>query len=266
MFKQFFGLKYNPFTKEIPPEHLFSSAYLKELDSRLKYLQEVRGIGLLAGESGAGKSAALGRYAANLNPALFKVCYFALSTVTVLEFYQGLAMTLGEEPKHKKVALFHQIQQAIYSLYYDRRITPVIILDEIQLASNKVLEDLRLLFNFQMDSKNPFVLILSGQPLIRNKLALNVNNPLRQRLAVHYFLHGLKEEELPFYCQSRFKLAGLSEEIITPAAYGAIHSITNGLPRLVNNLITACLLCACAKRQKQIDEEVVYQAQQELNL
>jgi len=114
-----------------------------------------------------------------------------------------------------------------------------------------------------MDSKNPFVLILSGQPLIRNKLTLNVNNPLRQRLTVHYFLHGLKEEELPFYCQSRFKLAGLSEEIITPAAYGAIHSITNGLPRLVNNLITACLLCACAKRQKH--EEVVYQAQQELN-
>lgn len=242
MFKQFFGLKYNPFTKEVPPEHLFLSTYLKELDSRLKYLQDTRGIGLLTGEPGVGKSAALRRYAHNLNPALFKVCYFALSTVTVLEFYQGLAITLGEEPQHKKVALFHQIQQAICSLYFDRRITPVIILDEIQLASNKVLEDLRLLFNFQMDSKNPFVLIISGQSLIRNKLSLNVNNPLRQRLTVQYFLPGLKEEELLPYCQSRLKLAGCLQEIFTAAAHTAIYSVTNGLPRLVNNLVTACRL------------------------
>jgi hypothetical protein len=68
-----------------------------------------------------------------------------LSTVTLLEFYQGLALELGEEPKFKKIALFHQIQRAINVLYNDRRITPVIILDEIQLASNKVLEDLWLI-------------------------------------------------------------------------------------------------------------------------
>ncbi|MDA8211654.1 MAG: AAA family ATPase [Clostridia bacterium] len=266
MFTQFFGLKFNPFSKEIPTEQLFLSQDLMELNSRLKYLQQTRGIGLVAGEPGAGKSTALRKYVTELNPVLYKSCYFSLATVTVLEFYQGLALELGEEPKHKKVAIFHQIQQAISSMYDERRITPVIVLDEIHLASNKLLEDLRLIFNFRMDSQNPFILILSGQPLIRNKLSLNINNPLRQRLAVKYIMQGLKENELKDYCITRLKLAGLHEDIFTGPALEAINSVTGGLPRLVNNLVTNCLLVACEKKQRQIDEEVVYQAQNELNL
>lgn len=266
MFTQFFGLKFNPFSKEILADQLFLSRDIVELDSRLKYLQHTRGISLVVGEPGAGKSTALCRYVGELNPALYKYCYFALSTVTVLEFYQGLAIELVEEPKHKKLAIFHQIQRAICSMYYDRRITPVIVLDEFHMPSNKLLEDLRLIFNFKMDSQNPFILILSGQPLIRSKLSLNINNPLRQRLAVKYIMSGLEKDELKEYCQSRLKLAGSHEKIFTESSLEAIYSITNGLPRLVNNLVTACLLYACEHKQRQIDEEFVYQAQGELNI
>lgn len=117
------------------------------------------------------------------------------------------------------MAIFHQIQQAINSMYNDRRITPVIILDEIHLASNKLLEDLRLIFNFKMDSQNPFILILAGQPLIRSKLTLNINNPLRQRLVVKYFLQGLKLEETKEYCFTRLRQAGLVEEVFTESAF-----------------------------------------------
>ena len=265
MFKQYFGLKFNPFTKEISTEHLYSSGDLLELSSRLEYLQGIRGIGLLAGEAGSGKSTALRRYTDNLNPSLYKHVYFSLSTVTVMEFYHGLAMELGEQPKHKKVAVFYQIQQAINSLYYDRRITPVIILDEIHMASNKLLEDLRLIFNFKMDSQNPYILILAGQPLIRNKLSLNINNPLKQRLAVQFYLKGLRAEEVKDYCESRLKLAGVNEEIFTVAALEAMYSVTGGLPRLLNNLATSCLLYACDKKQRQVDEETVYQAQGEIS-
>ncbi|CEP66868.1 AAA+ ATPase domain [Moorella glycerini] len=214
-----------------------------ELASRLKYLQQVRGIGLITGEVGCGKTTALRKFLSELNPAQYKACYFALSTVTVLEFYQGLALSLGEEPNHKKVYIFHQIQAAITSLYADRHIIPVIVLDEIHLAANKILEDLRLLFNFQMDSQNPFILILAGQTLFRSRLSLNVNNPLRQRLTVKYFLQGLKPEELKDYCLSRLQKDGLHEDIFTPAAFETIYAITKGLPRLINNLVTTCMIC-----------------------
>jgi len=263
MFTQFFGLKFNPFNKEIGFDQLFMGQDLKELESRLKYLQKVRGIGLLAGEPGCGKTTALRKYVNELNPAYFKSCYFALSTVTVLEFYRGLAVELGEQPQHKKVSIFKQIQGAISSFYYERHVTPVIILDEIHLANNKILEDLRLLFNFNMDSQNPFILILAGQPLIRNKLALNINTPLRQRLTVKHFMYGLKQEEVKDYCLSRLQIAGLHDEVFTPAAIEAIYGITKGLPRLVNNLVTTCLIVASGKKERQIDEDIVYQAQQE---
>lgn len=265
MFTQFFNLKFNPFTKEIPVDKLFLSKNLEELTSRLIYLQKARGIGLIVGEAGTGKTTGLRRYAQGLNPALFQFFYFPLATVTVQEFYRGLAVELGEEPRHKKVDLFRQIQSAICSMYYERRVTPIIILDEIHMASNRLLEDLRLIFNFNMDSENPFILVLAGQPLIRNKLTLNTNNPLRQRIVVKHVMNSIQKDELGKYLQTRLAFGGTHEELFTQPSIEAIFGATSGVPRLVNSLATNCLLYACEKRQHQIDEETVYQAQSELN-
>ncbi|HHW47739.1 MAG TPA: AAA family ATPase [Clostridiaceae bacterium] len=266
MFRQFFGLKYNPFGKEIDISDVYESEDMKELNSRFRYIQNIRGIFLLVGEPGMGKSTALRKFAAGLNPGLYKPCYFSLSTVTVMDFYRGLLISLGEEPSHKKVTMFHQIQQAIASLYYNQKITPVIMLDEVQLLSNSILEELRLLFNFKMDSENPFILILSGQSQIRNKLQLAVNAPLRQRIAVKYVMQGLKPEELPDYISTRLKAAGLHENIFTQTATEAIYSASKGTPRLVNSLATASLMYACSIKQKHIDEEIVYQGQRDIDV
>lgn len=264
MFEQFFGLKFNPFTKEIDCSALFKGQESTEVEARLKYLEQTRGIGLIVGEPGVGKSTALRNYTYNLNPSLYKMCYFALSTVTVKEFYRGLAALLGQEPKFQKVALFEQIQSSIINLYKENRITPVIILDEIHLASNAILEDLRLLFNFSMDSQNPFILILAGQPLIRNKLSLAINSPLKQRIVMKYTMQGLKEDEIESYCTSRLKTAGSTEEIFTPEAFTAIYGLTQGYPRLINTLITTALLYAYSQKNRVIDQEIIYQANSEI--
>ncbi len=99
---------------------MFLSNNLEELTSRLMYLQNARGgIGLIIGEAGTGKTTALRKYAQSLNPALFQSFYFPLATVTVQEFYRGgLALELGEEPKHKKVDLFTR---------FSRRLVPCIM-------------------------------------------------------------------------------------------------------------------------------------------
>ena len=152
------------------------------------------------------------------------------------------------------------------SLYYNQKITPVIILDEVQMLSNSILEELRLLFSFRMDSENPFILILSGQSQIRNKLQLAVNAPLKQRITVKYIMQGLKLEELPDYIDTRLKAAGLYENIFTQTAIEAIYSASKGIPRLVNNLVTASLMYACSIKQKHIDEEIVYQGQKDFDI
>ncbi len=260
MFTQHFDLKFNPFDKEIPTDKLFASRDSKELDSRLKYMLDSRGICLLVGEPGSGKSTALRKLCDNLNRSLYKPCYLPLTTLTVKEFYQAMAALLGETPSHKKFNLFQQIQDCIQSLYYEQRITPVIIVDEIHMAPTSILDDLRLLFNFKHDSANPFVLILAGQPQIRNKLALNTCYPLRQRITMRYSMQGLSLEETAEYCNSRIKLAGCPLEIFAPQALSAIHTVSGGLPRAINNIVVASLIYSASRKQAIVDEEAVFQA------
>ena len=260
MFRQHFGLKFNPFNKEISIDKLFSSRDTKELDSRLKYILENRGICLIVGEPGSGKSVGLRNLTDNMNRSLYKPCYLQLTTLTVKDFYQAIAMLLGEIPRHRKVQLFNQIQDSIQSLYYEQHITPVIIIDEIHMAPMSILDDLRLLFNFKMDSANPFVLILAGQPQIRNKLALNACYPLRQRITMRYSMQGLSIEETADYCISRMKIAGCTGDIFTPPALEAIHTISGGIPRNINNIAITSLMYSTERKMLTVDEEAVYQA------
>jgi len=260
MFRQYFGLKFNPFDKEIPTDKLFESRDMQELDSRLKYMLDTRGICLIVGEPGSGKSTGLRRLYENLNRSLYKPCYLPLTTLTVKEFYQAMASMLGETPAYKKVTLFSQIQGCIQNLYYEQRITPVIIIDEVHMAPTSVLDDLRLLFNFKVDSVNPFVLILAGQPPIRNKLALNSCYPLRQRITMRYSMQGFTAEETADYCKSRMKIAGSSNEVFLPSALAAIHTVSGGFPRNINNVAVASLMYCTHKKLMQVDEEAVYQA------
>lgn len=260
MFRQHFELKFNPFDKEISTDKTFTSQDTKELDSRLKYMLESRGICLIVGEPGSGKTTGLRRLVDNMNRSLYKPCYLPLTTLTVKEFYHALALLLGEIPVHKKVQLFNQIQGSIQNLYYEQRITPVIIVDEIHMAPMSILDDLRLLFNFKMDSANPFVLILAGQPQIRNRLALNTCYPLRQRITMRYSMQGLTLEETADYCNSRMKIAGCMNEVFTSSALSAIHTISGGVPRTINNIAVQSLMYSTVRKMLSVDEEAVYQA------
>ena len=92
-------------------------------------------------------------WARGLNPSLYKVIYSSLSTLTVMEFYRNLAAQLGMEPSYRKNDNFRIIQEAINRLALEKRQTPVIIMDEANYINPKILNDLKILFNFEMDSR-----------------------------------------------------------------------------------------------------------------
>lgn len=142
-----------------------------------------------------------------MNPALWYPVYFQLSTGGVLDFYRGLAYGLGEEPKFQKVNLFRQIQHDVERMANERKVTPVFILDEIHLAKDAFLQDIALLFNFQKDSANPFILILSGLPHLRSRLRLTQNLLLSQRIATKYEFQPLNQTEIRAYINHQLKLA-----------------------------------------------------------
>lgn len=266
MYQGFYSFSTLPFRKEIDSKNFILTQGFNEGIARLEYLKSTRGIGVITGEPGAGKTSLLRRFTTSLNPSLYKAVYFPLSTLTVTDFYRGLTLGLGEEPKSRKIAMFGQIQQAISNLYYNQRITPVLILDEMQMSSNQFLNDIGLLFNFSMDSENPFVLILVGLPHFLERLKLTHNQPLAQRVVMRYSINPLSKEEVRQYIEHHLKLAGANHPIFSAQAIEAIASRSRGFPRLINNLATNCLLFGCTKKLNLIDEEVVFTVASEAGL
>ncbi|MGG3856305.1 ATP-binding protein, partial [Caldifermentibacillus hisashii] len=182
----------------------------------LTYLQKSKGMGLLTGDPGVGKTFTLRAFKETLNPSLYHVIYFPLSTGGVMDFYRGLAYGLGEEPKFRKVDLFRQIQQGIERMAGERKMTPVFILDEMHMAKDAFLQDIAaLLFNFQMDSTNPFILILAGLTHLKTRLTMNHHRPLAQRLILKYEIQPLPKEEIILYIHHHLKIAGAKMPIFT---------------------------------------------------
>lgn len=267
MFTQHFGLKFNPFTKEIDEKHLYDSADFKELGSRLEHMTKTRGFFLLTADAGVGKTTALRRFAGSLNAGLYRVCYSAVSSLTVMDFYRRLIILMGSVPEYTKVKMFGQIQQLVMASYQEKRITPVFIVDEAQSLSNGVLEDLRMIFNFKMDSENPFILILSGHHTVRNRLQLTAHQALRQRFIGNYHMGGLSGGETGTYLSSRLNVAGASDAgVFAESAVESIHNLSGGSPRLVNNLADASLKLAAAQGIDSVDGEIVRKASMDIEI
>lgn len=265
MFKTYYGMKTNPFVKDIEVKHSFKTNDFVQTHNRLDYLKQVKGFALITGEPGSGKSFALRSFTSSLNKNLYKTIYIPISTLTVNDFYRALASGLGQYPKNRKVDLFAQLQQSIIS-YSEKNITPFIIIDEAQFISNSILNDLRIIFNFKMDSQNLAILILSGQPPLITQLNRQPHEALKQRIVLNYSFKGMSKSETKDYILDRFKLAGLLEPLFTEDAIELIHSSSNGLIRKVNSIINMTLLSAAKEKIQTIDSEFIFKAHNELEL
>lgn len=257
MYKTFYSLAQTPFSKDLRADDAFSSTDYQGALGALDYLKRSKGMGLLIGDPGAGKTFTLRSFKESLNPSLYHVVYFPLSTGGVMDFYRGLVYGLGEEPKFRKVDLFRQIQQGIERMANERKVTPVFILDEMHMAKDAFLQDLAILFNFQMDSTNPFILVLAGLPHLKTRLSINHHRPLAQRLIMKYEIQPLAKEEISKYIAHHLKLAGAKMPIFTETALEAIALRSQGWPRVINTLTINSLLFGAQLKKEQIDEEVV---------
>lgn len=254
-----YGLEFNPFLKNAK-EVLFEGEEYKEVRFRLDYLARTKGFGLLTGAPGRGKTTIVRSWAAGLNPSLFKVIYTSLSTVTVNDFYRNLASTLGAQPSYRKTENFHIIQEEINRMALDKRKTPVIIIDEANYIKNAVLNDLKILFNFEMDSKDRAVVLLVGLPQLNNTLQLSIHEPLRQRIIMNYNLDGFTKEEGRAYIQQKLKKAGCTDPIFEDAAIEAILNASDGTARLISKLCNASLVIGHSQSAVRITSEIVMQA------
>lgn len=261
MLKAFFGFTHFPFKKEV--DKIFISRQLAYLQKRCAHFIETQGLALLTGEVGSGKTTFLRHFLNSLNPNTHKTFYLAQTFRSVQSFFRSLAAALGLKPKYLIDDLTAQIKTELTDVYRKQKLYPLLVIDEAQNLSDTVLEEIRLLTNFRMDSKNYLTLFLLGHPLLKARLKLTPYAALRQRLSFSYHLTGLEQDELEPYLTHRLKLAGRTKPIFTAEAVTLLFNYAKGLPRVINTLAHEALYQAAAQEKTMIDEKLIENIVQE---
>jgi type II secretory pathway predicted ATPase ExeA len=264
MYLAHFGFTHYPFDRPLQPDELYASSAAREAQARLNHLIELRGIGLITGEVGSGKTTVCRQLSAALHPGLYRMFYVPLSTGNVLDMYKAIAWQLGLPIERNRAGAYRAIHAEVSRLTLETKIHPVLVVDEAQHLRNEVLEDLRLLTNYAMDAERRLCLILVGLPELRRRLTMAVHESLTQRIVVRYHLSGLSREELPAYLTHRLELAGCTLPLFESAAIEALYQATQGLPRKINRAAHYALSAAALAKVRQISAEHIQCALEEI--
>jgi general secretion pathway protein A len=239
---QALGFSRQPFDKSIPTKQLFLSQQIKQLFALLKQLIQRRGIALITGEIGAGKSTAIRAFIDQLESNRFDIAYIADPTIGIRGILNSIAIQLNLEGGYFKWQLLEQLKHAIEKNAYDFNKTTLLIIDEVQHLDTRALEQIRLFTNFKIDSQTPLNLILLGQPDVNKTIRLQSMQALAQRTTVRYHLAGLDKAEAKPYITHHLTIAGRTDPLFSDEVIEEIFQQAKGIPRVINNLGYACLL------------------------
>ena len=258
-----FGLRRRPFDKAIASRDLYPWPGLDELTARLEMIKQARGIMLLTGEPGTGKTVALRRFVDTLNLEHYQPVYVPLATVTILDAYTQLNRALRGQEVRSKSLLYQEIQLGVSQLAAQGKM-PVLILDEADLMRSPLFDELRILLNFEMDSKDPLLLILAGQPQLLAKLALRIHLPFRQRVAMRYRMPAMDETHTRGYVEHHLKLAGRKVRLFNDEALLQLFVQSGGIPRAIGNLALTAMFTAASQNKDLVDLDDVIAAAREV--
>jgi general secretion pathway protein A len=259
MYKDFFGLRANPFNVNPDPRYLFLTRHTEEALACLTYgIQSRKGFVLLTGEVGTGKTTLINKLLEWLRLQQVATAFVFNSRLNVPQFLDYMMTDFGIPCETESKS---QILQKLYSWLLDRYRageTAVLIVDEAQNLSEEVLEEIRMLTNLETFTEKLLQIVLVGQPELEVKLKQPQLRQLRQRLTLRAKTHPLSLEETKAYIQQRLRIAGSSgEAIFEPDALNAIHRDSQGIPRVVNLICEHCLVSAFVDQKKTVSRDVV---------
>jgi general secretion pathway protein A len=199
----YFGLTGVPFTKELPSEQLQLLPSVQRSLSAARLLVDTRGIGLITGKAGAGKSCLLRLLSAQLPPGLYRSYYLCHTSVGIVEFYTHLASLFGLETCYRRATMFREIKEHILAMNTTSHVHPVLLVDEAHLLSGDILAEIRLLTNFHIDSLNALTIILCGAESLSRKLGLSALEALANSITITIAVDSLPQEESASYIERR---------------------------------------------------------------
>jgi type II secretory pathway predicted ATPase ExeA len=252
--QSYFGFSAMPFGRSLAPGMLFASGDHNQAVARIGYGIATRGITVITGEVGVGKTVAARAAIDRAEPARHHLIYIPDPTVGARGIYHHIVSALGGRPSFHNAALVPQARDALAAETAERGRLPILCIDEAHLLGHDTLEALRLLTNHRLDTESPFATILLGQPTLANKMALGILAALEQRITVRRAMTGMTREETAGYIAHHIKLAGRSDPLFTDDATALIHESSRGKPRAVNRLAIAALIASATAGKNLIDQ------------
>lgn len=267
MYKEFFGLEDYPFTLTPDPRFLvFTPSYNEVLASLYYGLENAKGLIVLTGEVGTGKTTALRWILRRLDSSVL-AAYIFNPRLSIDEFYHHVSQMLNIRDWTNKAELLEEMGKVLEARH-KRGLRTVLIIDEAHELSDYVLEEIRLLMNFESDNAKHLQIVLTGQPELREKLNQPNLRQLKQRVALRCKMHSLPSvDEMERYITERLLIAGSDQpNIFTPGAVDFIFQCSEGIPRQINNLCDNALLAAYAAGDQIVGRAVIEEVADNLDL
>ncbi len=265
MYLELFKLQELPFRLTPDPQFL----YLSKHHARAKAYMEstiwfTDGFVVITGEIGSGKTTLIETFLKELEKDVV-VAQINQTQVSAIEFLQSVLVQFGFQPfRMKKAELLSTLNEFLVEQYANGR-RVLLIVDEAQNLSNKVLEEIRLLSGVETTKEKVLRIILAGQPELNDKLNSSMLIQLAQRIRLRFHLTALSKSDTSAYIQHRLEVAGSQgRQIFDPETYPLIFRYTGGIPRLVNTLCDTSMMAAFAQDRDVVKVEDMKAAIEEL--
>jgi type II secretory pathway predicted ATPase ExeA len=252
-----YGFFHTPFTQQLSPKDIFPASQISQLHLRLNYYLDHKGIGLLLGDVGSGKTTAVRSWLASLCPNNHKALYLPALSDKTRAFWRTLARSFDLKPSYQKDDCQAKVCSFIEDLALNQKISPILIFDEAQNLTDPILEDIRLLTNSHMDSRCDLTIILIALPSFKNRLKTPELKPFAQRIRRPFLLAGLPADEIKPYINHQLKLAGKTDPLFGDEAISLIFNYSKGIPRIINSLCLDALHEAAKLNREFIEEKII---------
>jgi general secretion pathway protein A len=270
MYTRFFGLKQQPFSLAPDPRYLYMSKRHREALAHLLYgVGGGGGFVLLSGEIGAGKTTVCRCFLEQI-PKRCNVAYIFNPKLTVMELLKTICdeFHIPSAPADVPTPTVKTYVDALNAFLLQTHAVGqnnVLIIDEAQMLSAEVLEQLRLLTNLETNERKLLQIVLIGQPELRTMLERPELEQLAQRVIARFHLNALSAKETEHYIRHRLSVAGMTRAMPFDAqALQRIHELTRGVPRRINLLCDRVMLGAYAHSRHNIDVPMIEKAGREV--
>jgi MSHA biogenesis protein MshM len=263
MYRQHFGLTAAPLDKGTV--ELWDDGALAHLEERFLWLLQSPGLGLLTGEPGVGKTAALRRLTSTLNPHRYEVIYLAETDFGRTDLYRSLALALGLEPVYRRAQLWRDLKARILHQVDGKNRLPIWIIDEAQNLPIEFFKDFPAFLNFAFDSRDLMTVWLVGHPVLAQLLNRAPYTALAGRLQVRVQLKPVIERDrfaqLILYA---LKTAGCQHTLLSDSGLEILRQASQGLPRQAGRILRAAMQRAVPKGLNHLPDDLLQATIEEL--